>query len=488
MHLTRITSAKKHGFNRKSLVKRKERPKQASTYLKQKSSFFMAALSLVAFVAGNMAGEHGWYAFWKAVLGNADDALITYTGTVTPVELVPDYSRWSAYGGNGEEHTYRQVPKDLLMPLPPYDQSAAKKGLDATGVYSVGNQGSYATGAEDGGSHPGVDIRVPTGTPVRSIANGIVEQVREDAGGFGFYVVIRHPHIPDPANPKVETVLHSVYAHMSAQLVKEGDIVNKGQQIGLSGQTGFATGPHLHFQVDRDDAPWHPYWPFTGAEARAAKLTTTQAINQAFHQERLKEFTVHPMLLVQANLSPVRKPQGSPTVARESTKRTREQVAQLRLDRRTLRLARRVTDVATHAAAPAPAPVADAPSTVVTPAAIEPGSLAIAAPTAPTQTPAKNPVASFDIQTPKQFTGREWLTVRITLLDETGKKTSENQLSKDIYLRTAYGEAEFKPAVLKKEDFQDGVATVEMLPRGSRTVIILLQPYAFQSAPIAPAK
>ena len=487
MHLTRITTAKKAGFKKKSLHRRKEKRGQSVSYLKQKSSFFMAALSLAAFVTGNMAGEHGWYAFWKAVVGNADDALITYTGTVTPIELVPDYSKWSTYGGNGEEHTFRQVPKDMLIPLPRYDQSDAKKGLDPTGVYSVGDRGSYATGAEGDGSHPGVDIRVPTGTPVRSIANGIVTQVREDAGGYGLFVVIRHPHVPDPENPKRTTVLHSAYAHLSSQLVQEGDIVNKGQQIGLSGQTGFATGPHLHFQVDRDDAPWHPYWPFTGAEARAAGLTTTQAINQGFHQERLDEFTVHPMLLVQSDRAPVKQNIASET-PKTSTKRTREQVAQLRNERKNLRLARRVSQP-THAAAPAaPVAVAPTPSATVTPDAIDPGSVAIAAPTAPIQAPSRNPVASFEIQTPRQFTGREWLTVRVTLLDESGRKTSEEMLEKDIYLRTAYGDAEFKPSVLRKEDFQDGVATVEVLPRGARTVIILLQPYAFQSAPIAPAK
>lgn len=486
MHLTRITTAKKAGFHKKSLHRRKEKRGQAATYLKQKTSFFMAALSLMAFVAGNMAGEHGWYAFYKAVLGNADDALIAYTGTVTPIELVPDYSKWSTYGGNGEEHTFRQVPKDMLVPLPAYDQAEAKKGLDMTGAYSVGNMGSYETGAENGGSHPGVDIRVPVGTPVRSIANGIVEQVREDPSGYGFYVVIRHPHIPDPDNASKETVLHSVYAHLSSQLVKEGDIVNKGQQIALSGQSGFATGPHLHFQVDRDDAPWHPYWPFTGAEARAAKLTTTQAINGGFHQERLREYTVHPMLLVQANRKPVEGT--SSNVAKESTKRTAQQVAQLRNDRKNLRLARRVQDVAiNHPAAPvAPTPVT--PPTVVTPEAIAPDALAIASPTAPVRASTKNPVASFDIQTPPKFTDREWLTVRITLLDEDGKKTSEDQLEKDIYLRTAYGDAEFKPSVLKKGDFTDGVATVEMLPHGARTVIILLQPFAIQSDPIAHSK
>lgn len=497
MHLTRITSAKKHGFKRTKIHRAKERKGQAASYLKQKSSFFMAALSLVAFVTGNMAGDHGWYAFWKAVLGNADDALITYDGTVTPIELVPDYTKWSAYGGNGEEHTFRQVPKDLLIPLPVYNQADAKKGFDMTGTYSVGNLGSYDTGAEGAGSHPGVDIRVPVGTPIRSIAAGIVTQVREDAGGYGQYIVIRHPHVPDPENPKKETVLHSVYAHLSSQLVSEGDLVTKGQQIGLSGQSGFVTGPHLHFQVDRDDAPWHPYWPFTGAEARAAGLTTTQAINKGFHQERLKELTVHPMLLVQANRAPAKydRDGSSPIAAAPSRPSApKRSAAELRADRKNARIARLQKEEQTHAApstvaqAPTPIPTPATPPTVITPDAIPSGTVAIASPSAPVQQTSGNPVASFEIQTARQFVQREWMTVRITLLDENGKKTDEDQLTKDVYLRTAYGEAEFDPPVLREEDFVDGVATVRMLPRGNRTVIILLQPFALQSAPIAPAK
>jgi murein DD-endopeptidase MepM/ murein hydrolase activator NlpD len=323
---------------------------------------------------------------------------------------------------------------------------------------------------------------VPVGTPVRAIANGIVTQVREDAGGFGLYITIRHPHMPDPDRPKNETVLYSNYAHLSAQLVQEGDIVEKGQEIGLSGQTGFVTGPHLHFQIDRDEAPWHPYWPFTGAEARAAGLTTTQAINAGFHQERLAQYTENPMLVVQANLrAPVN--DAKQDVAKASTKRTREQILAERENRKNARIAR-LEQAGTHASAP----VAVAPDAVVTPQAIPQDSVAIAAPVAPVATPAKNPVASFEIQAPRQFVGREWMTVRVTLLDQAGKKTSEDGLAKDIYLRTAYGEAEFNPPVLRKDDFVNGVATVEMLPRGNRTVIILLQPYAFQSDPIAPAK
>lgn len=56
--------------------------------------------------------------------------------------------------------------------------------------------------------------------------------------GYGYYIVIRH-------NNGLETV----YGHMSKQLVNEGDIVKKGDPIGLGGNTGRSTGSHLHFEI-----------------------------------------------------------------------------------------------------------------------------------------------------------------------------------------------------------------------------------------------
>ncbi len=483
MHLTRIKSAKKVGFSKKGLRVKKEHPKQTIAYMKQKSSFLVAAISLVAFITGNLVGEHGWYAFMKAALGQYDDTLITYTGTVPPIAYVPDYSKWSTYGGNAEENTYRQVPQDALIPLPSYNEQHEKtKGdTDNSDVYSVAYMGDYDSGEQGQGSHPGVDIRVPQGTPVRSIANGVVESVKNDASGFGLYIVIRHPHMPDPSNPEYETVLHSVYAHLSAQLVTVGDTVQKGQQIGLSGRTGDASGPHLHFQVDRDSAPWHPYWPFSGEDLRQAKISTYTAINSGFHQSEGYANTVNPLLIAQADFPPAKYKQAAPTAVASATPVKKPTVvattkpaplspAQLAAQRRAQRVARLPVQVATIQK-----------ETVVS--GTQPVSTLAPAPVIVVP-PAVKTIASIGIETSTHYSERKWQTVRLTLKDSNGQTISGDSLSQKIYMRTAYGEAEFNPAVLTSADFKNGVATVQMLPRGQRTVVILVEPLHTMSGPI----
>jgi hypothetical protein len=493
MHLTRITSAKSVGFEASSLYPKKERSFQTLHYFKQRSSFLVASLSLIAFITGNLMGEHGWYAFLHS-FAKYDDSLIVYTGTVPPVAFVPDYQRWSLYGGDAGAHTYRQVPQDVLIPLPNYDSAKQRSSQSylANLFFSVGDRGSYATGAENGGSHPGIDIRLPIGTPVRAVANGIVESVKEDRGGYGFYIVIRHPNAPDPKNPKQATVLHSVYAHLSAQLVAEGDIVNKGQEIALSGQTGFATGPHLHFQMDTDDAPYHPYWPFTTQEAREAGLTFTQAIDAGLHQERLALYTVNPMLYVQANYAAPTVVAGSAASARiamadasSSAKPTPRSLRARANDVRAQRIARRGSLTATAKASSASsakilAVVSQKLVSInddVSPPSVFSSSSAASA--------AHNPVKSLRFQTPVSFSGRGWIAILVRTVDENGAVTDASTLAKPITLRTAIGDAEFSPAVLKASDFVNGVAKVQMLPLDNRTVVINAQPMNVQSDPIA---
>jgi murein DD-endopeptidase MepM/ murein hydrolase activator NlpD len=84
--------------------------------------------------------------------------------------------------------------------------------------------------------HLGVDYAAPTGTPVRSVGDGVVE-VAGKQGSYGNVVIIKH-------NQQRQTV----YAHLNRVDVRAGQSVHQGQHIGAVGSTGLSTGPHLHFE------------------------------------------------------------------------------------------------------------------------------------------------------------------------------------------------------------------------------------------------
>lgn len=85
-------------------------------------------------------------------------------------------------------------------------------------------------------AHLGVDYGAPTGTPVRSVGDGVVEFAGVQ-NGFGNVVIVQHGN-------QAETV----YAHLSRINVQPRQQIAQGQNIGLVGATGWATGPHLHFE------------------------------------------------------------------------------------------------------------------------------------------------------------------------------------------------------------------------------------------------
>lgn len=89
-------------------------------------------------------------------------------------------------------------------------------------------------------NHKGVDVGVPTGTPVLAAADGVVN-FAGDGGGYGNFISIDHGRASDG------TTYGTQYGHLSKIEVKQGQQVKKGQEIGLSGSTGHSTGPHLHY-------------------------------------------------------------------------------------------------------------------------------------------------------------------------------------------------------------------------------------------------
>jgi len=106
---------------------------------------------------------------------------------------------------------------------------------------------SSSFGQRNGRLHEGVDIPVPRGIPVLAVKDGTVVASSYATGGHGNSVAIRH-----------KNNCFTVYSHNSVNFVKVGDVVKKGQIIGLVGSTGNSTGNHLHFEVRYLDIPLNP--------------------------------------------------------------------------------------------------------------------------------------------------------------------------------------------------------------------------------------
>jgi len=99
-----------------------------------------------------------------------------------------------------------------------------------------------------GGYHMGLDIGAPYGAPIVAAAAGQVEEANGDnSHGYGNHVLIAHGF-----------GYETLYAHMSRIVAKPGEKVAQRQLIGYVGETGFADGPHLHFEVRRDNVKIDP--------------------------------------------------------------------------------------------------------------------------------------------------------------------------------------------------------------------------------------
>lgn len=100
-----------------------------------------------------------------------------------------------------------------------------------------------------GRGHDGIDYRSDVGTPVRAAADGRVIEITGGWGsGFGNSVLVDHGG-----------GLTTRYAHLSSPTVGVGDTVTQGEQVGRSGNTGFSTGPHLHFEARRSGRVVRPF-------------------------------------------------------------------------------------------------------------------------------------------------------------------------------------------------------------------------------------
>ncbi len=139
---------------------------------------------------------------------------------------------------------------------PPQSARAIVEGSDAeapggTGIgkmrWPVRGKVITSYGKGNGKSSDGLDIAVPSGTPVKAAENGVVIYAGDGLKEFGNTVLVRH-----------DDGLVTVYGHASELKVKRGQTVKRGQDIALSGMTGSTESPKLHFEVRKNSSPVDP--------------------------------------------------------------------------------------------------------------------------------------------------------------------------------------------------------------------------------------
>ena len=136
-----------------------------------------------------------------------------------------------------------RVTGDPATAPPPAGPSAPSRWpLDEPGYMTRGRAAPNSFEEE----HPGIDIAMPAGRVVRAAGGGVVLSAGRD-DDLGLSVILAHPDD-----------LRSIYGHMSRLTVSTGDTVPVGAVLGLTGNTGRSSAPHLHFEIRRGDRPLDP--------------------------------------------------------------------------------------------------------------------------------------------------------------------------------------------------------------------------------------
>ena len=142
----------------------------------------------------------------------------------------------------------RPLPVEMISP-PEHPGRAAPSALygeAAAFLWPVSGSINSGFGPRGSSFHDGLDIAAPEGTPIRAVEHG--EVIYSDRlRGYGNMVIVRH-----------EGGIVSVYAHNQVNLVSDGQHVARGQIIARVGSTGRVTGPHLHFEIRKNNLAQDP--------------------------------------------------------------------------------------------------------------------------------------------------------------------------------------------------------------------------------------
>lgn len=164
-----------------------------------------------------------WGKAWELVCGSlAYDAPLEYVIAAATSQSFQNYSVQKI--GTSFKQVQGQIDQTPTI-WPVYGRISSKFGSRIHPIYKKHH------------FHQGIDIAVDTGTSIYATASGRVSYA-SFSGGYGWVVIINHG-----------SGIQTLYAHNSKLLVEQGQWVQKGEVIALSGQSGVATGPHLHYEV-----------------------------------------------------------------------------------------------------------------------------------------------------------------------------------------------------------------------------------------------
>ncbi len=145
----------------------------------------------------------------------------------------------------------RQLPVDLITPRsvnPARPGNVTTKGSPVAGGFEWPIRGKIVAifGPRSNGHHDGIDIAAAKGSPVHAARDGVVIY-SDRLAGYGKVVILEHSR-----------GYTTVYAHNDQNLVRKGDHVRRGDRIATVGSTGRASGPHLHFEIRKNNVARNP--------------------------------------------------------------------------------------------------------------------------------------------------------------------------------------------------------------------------------------
>lgn len=179
---------------------------------------------------------------------NRYEALEGYSHSEEIIEIAEKIDKFSSQlyvqsKSFDEIYEIAKTKEDMMKHVP------AIMPVKRTTIYGISSHFGYRTDPfyKVNKMHSGIDFSGPKGSPIYATGDGVVEKTVKSKTGYGNNIIINHGY-----------GYKTRYAHLNSINVKKGDKIKRGQKIGTLGNTGKSSGPHLHYEVIKNNVPVNP--------------------------------------------------------------------------------------------------------------------------------------------------------------------------------------------------------------------------------------